>query len=131
VPNYPSLGTDIAMTDNPDGDLLDNLAEYAFGGDPTDASDQGYAPEKSIVSTGGMNYLHYIYARHSNYADRGLIYSIEINDDLAYGTWTNSGYTVEGVGENVFGSGFDAVTNQIPIDLSEKFMRSKVEFLKH
>jgi hypothetical protein len=126
--NFPGLGSETAMTNNPDGDLLDNLAEYAFGGDPSDAADQGIAPVKSIVSDGSTNYLEYIYARYSDYADRGLTYTIQVNDNLVIGTWTNSGYTVEGVAVDGFGGGFDAVTNRVPAVDAQKFIRTHVEF---
>jgi hypothetical protein len=128
VATYPALGGDTAMTNNPDGDSLDNLAEYAFGGDPTDANDQGYAPKKSIVTDGGSNFVQYVYAKYSDETARGLTYYLELNDDLVYGTWTNSGYTKEGTGVDGFGAGFDAVTNKIPADLAEKYIRSVVEF---
>jgi len=126
--NYPDLGADTAMTNNPDGDLLDNLAEYAFGGDPSDGADLGHVVQRSFVDEGGTLYMEYIYAKRSDAGDRGLAYSLETNGDLIFGSWTNADYTVTGIGAGAFGPGFDAVTNRVPATDAKKFIRTQVGF---
>ena len=125
---YPGVGDASAMTNNPDGDSLDNLAEYAFGGDPSDPSDQGYVAQESLVDDAGTAYVEYVYAKRSDAADRGLTYSLELNSDLVFGSWTNTGYVETGIGSGAFGEGFDAITNRIPAAESKKFIRVQVEF---
>ena len=49
-----------AMGSDPDGDGMLNIGEYAFGGDPTDDTDQGVAPV--LVSDGGLKYVYRIVA---------------------------------------------------------------------
>jgi len=124
---YPALGNATNELDNPDGDLLSNLAEYALGGDPSDGNDHGYAVHQSVVESGGSCYVEYIYARRSSYGNRGLDYALELGTDLLSGSWTNSGYGIEGVGTDAFGDGYDAVTNRIPVDgVNQKFIRLKI-----
>jgi hypothetical protein len=43
----------------------------------------------------------------------GLDYSTERTDDLVNGTWVGTGIEELGTGANVFGTGFDGVTNRI------------------
>ena len=45
------------IVDDPDKDGLSNFYEYAFGGDPTNAVDAGYAQSGGLVEQNGTNYL--------------------------------------------------------------------------
>ncbi len=42
-----SVGANAGLLDQGDSDVLDNLTEYAFGGDPSDGHDQGNTPGQS------------------------------------------------------------------------------------
>ncbi|MBT8042285.1 MAG: hypothetical protein KJN98_03880, partial [Pontiella sp.] len=56
----------------------------------------------------------------------GLLYSLELSDNLVSNAWTNAGYTVFSSGP--FTNGLDAVTNQISTDSKDQqFIRLKIE----
>jgi hypothetical protein len=98
-----------------DYDTLINLYEYGLGGNPTNGIVDGNIP--SVRLTGGG--LEYVYAQRTD--DPNLVYYLELSDDPVSGVWTNSGYTV--VGTNVTEGTFDFVTNAVPTDKSQKFIR--------
>jgi len=128
---YLGLGASTNMTDNPDGDLLDNLAEYALGGNPTDGNDVGNESTSGILEDGGINYLEYVYAERTDNAtaNRGLTYFLETTTDLIIVPWANAGYVELGTGPEAFAPGFDAVTNRVSTDVeSKQFIRLQVEF---
>jgi endo-1,4-beta-xylanase len=124
--DYPTLGSQTNLTDNPDADLADNLLEYAFGGDPTNAFDIGYWPEFQSLEDGGTNYIEYVYARRNDAAARGLSYELENTADLIEGVWTNSGFLF--VGEGPIDGEFDAITNRLPITGVEGFIRLNIHY---
>ena len=118
-------GVDIgAEGDDPDGDGLVNLYEYGLRGDPTNALDQGIAPEYSVEEGGGSTVFRYIHPQLSD-PESGLSYYLELNTDLVSGTWTNSGYRV--LGTNVSGGSLGFVTNTTDTVDSEKFIRLIIE----
>ena len=108
-----------AKTNDYDGDLLDNLYEYAVGGDPTNALDMGYVPTFGL-DAGSMAYVH---AQRTD--DATLAYYLETIDDLVDGIWTNGGYSVTDT--NTTGGTFDFVTNTIPTTADQVFVRLTVE----
>ncbi|MCK5920908.1 MAG: hypothetical protein KAG66_08195, partial [Methylococcales bacterium] len=127
---YPGLGVSTNMTDNPDGDLLDNLYEYALGGDPTDGSDVGNRSTYQTSEDGGTNYLVYVYAELTDNisANRGLTYFLETTTDLIYVPWVSANYEELGTGNEAFAPGFNAVTNRISTDVEiQQFIRLQVE----
>jgi hypothetical protein len=116
---YPGLTTDNGKTDNPDGDVLDNWNEYAFGGNPTNGNDTGYPVEYSLVEAGGTM-MSYVIAQRIDSAD--LDYVVETTDDLVSGTWTNVNVIISGTNES-FAADFVSVTNLIPTDVAQRFIR--------
>ncbi|NNJ70518.1 MAG: hypothetical protein HKP10_04435, partial [Kiritimatiellales bacterium] len=112
-------------TGDDDGDGLKNLAEYGLGGNPTNPSDRGYQPTYGLASGGGSNWLEYIHVQQTD-PNSGLLYYLELSDNLVSNVWTNTGYTV--VGSGPFTNGLDAVTNQISTDSKDQqFIRLKIE----
>ena len=123
---YPSLGVSNYLTNNPDGDLLNNLGEYALGGDPTNGAYIGYVPEAVFTSDGGTNYFEYIHAQRNDAAARGLTYSLELSTNLVSNVWTNS--HAEVVGTGTLDLEFDSITNHVPVtDEEQGFIRLRVE----
>jgi len=119
-----SVGAATNMTDDADGDALDNLGEYAFGGDPSNPSDQGNAP----VSEQMAGYLQYVYFERDDAAARGLASSLEVGTDLVNTNWTVSGIEFVGSGASSV-PGFNTQTNRIPTDVEGKqYLRLQVEF---
>lgn len=117
IDNGVSPGTEL---DDDDGDGLDNLSEYALGGNPTDGVTSSASLPELMYTGSGFEYVH---AQRTNGA--GVVYYLEISDDLVSGSWSNAGYTV--VGTNVTGGALDFVTNQVPAVDSQKFIRLQVE----
>jgi len=113
-------GTDIGSeTNDYDGDMLDNLGEYALGGDPTNGADAGLVP--TLGSEDGT--MVYVHAQRTD--DSNLSYALETTTNLVSSGWTNSGYFV--VATNVTGGTFDYVTNTIPTTLDQTFIRLRIE----
>ena len=113
---------------NDDGDPLNNLYEFGFGGNPTNASDLGYPITYRLNSAGGTNWFEYVHPKRSD-PNSGLLYYLELTDQpRSPSAWTNSGYTV--VGSGPLTNGFLSVTNRIETDTkSQQFIRLKIEEL--
>ncbi|VGO20795.1 hypothetical protein SCARR_02862 [Pontiella sulfatireligans] len=126
--NYPGLGAATNLTDNADGDALDNLAEYALGGNPVDAADVGVASVSAIMEEGGVNYLEYVHPVRYDADIRGLTYYLESDEDLVNAPgWVGVVYEVIGTNFNFGAAGFNSVTNRISIDAKvQQFLRLRV-----
>jgi hypothetical protein len=117
---YPGVGAETNRSDNPDNDAWPNIYEYGLNGNPT-VSNSVIQP---VLQQAGGNF-EYIHVQRNN--DSNLVYSLEITDDLVTGTWSSTGYTVTGVNTNSGIANFDTITNSIPIDDPEKFIRLIIE----
>jgi len=111
--------TNATTTGDPDGDLCNNLWEYAMGGNPTDGNDIGYIPEIQTGTDGGTNWLYYIVPQNHAAALAGLTYNLQTRPDLASGSWASGGYETTGTDTDGFGTGFDAVTNRVSTDAAD------------
>lgn len=115
-----------AATADPDGDAIDNLAEYGMGGNPADGNDQGHVPTSAMTAAGGTNWLQYVYYERADKAVVGLSYYPERGTDLVVTNWATSG--IEFVGTGVLDVDFNTVTNRIPTTSENKqFLRLRVE----
>lgn len=125
---YPGVGDDIELTDDADGDFLDNLGEYALGGHPADDTDRGNYPIQFQVSDGGVNYIEYVHYERSDKQNRGLEYIVEVNTTgLTLDNWSTAG--IDFVGSGAGPAGYSAYTNRVSIDDGEhKFIRLQIEF---
>ncbi len=123
---YPGVGSSTNMTDNPDGDSRDNLAEYAFGGNPDDPNDIGHAETVLSVEEGGANWFYYVHPKRKDAAAVGLTYDLRNSTNLVSSSWTSDDIEVLGVGE--IDAAFNAVTNRIPSDTEPtQFLRLRIE----
>jgi hypothetical protein len=125
VNGFSELGCFTNLTDDFDCDRLNNLAEYAVGGDPSDAGDTGFFFYPSLKNDGGVDYFEYVYARRKDDDERGLAYSLEQTDSLIGESWSTNGVQAVGAGE--LNAEFDSVTNQVP-SAEETFLRLRVQF---
>jgi len=117
-----SLGSE---TDDYDSDGLNNLVEYAMGGNPTNGTvAPAYMPTSSLVDMGSSNVLEYVYTRRDP-VPNGLAYDLNLTPGLFFPKWTNTGFIV--VGEADGDSGFKVVTNQTPVDVDSKFIKLVIE----
>jgi hypothetical protein len=109
-----------------DHDGLDNLAEYALGGNPTNGwVEPAIRADWSLHESGPSNWVEYVYRRRRDAQARGLTYFVEQSDDLVSGFWTNGGVG-EPVGVMINDDDFETVTNQLPV--TEKgFIRVSIE----
>jgi len=113
--SYGLSGADADENADPDNDGASNLSEYGLGGDPTNPGDIGTKP----LYSQGATEMQYIYVARTD--DVRLDYYLEINTDLIYGAWTNMGYSsVSGPSGT---PDWDSVTNTVPADVAEKFIR--------
>jgi len=116
-----SEGVNDAPGDNPDGDNLDNLMEYATGGDPlvADATTANW-----LFEEGGTNWLYYVHLERLD--DNSLTYSVGAKEDLIYTFEWDAG-DVEEVGETSGPGLFKSVTNRTDMGLATKFIGLTVE----
>lgn len=123
-----SVGAESNLTDDADGDLLDNLTEYAFGGNPGNPNENGNMPVQSQMSEGGANYLVHVYYERADAADRGLASMLELGTDLVVTNWGTAGIEFVGSGASAI-PGYNAVTNRISTDdAAKKFLNLRIKF---
>lgn len=116
-----------AMESDPDGDLLINLGEYAFGGDPNNPADLGHGSFGEMVLAGGSNWLEFVYPKRLDADFRGLEYLSEAATDLIITDWSTNG--VSTVGTGVLDSEFLSVTSRVStVSGDEQFMHLRVDF---
>jgi hypothetical protein len=119
-----TTGVNDALSDDPDADTMDNLLEYALGGNPLLNDAAVYLPGYELLADGGSNYLNYVYRRRIDYADRGMTYEVGAGGNLLYEPLTNA---TEYVNAGAIDAEFESVTNRISTDVeSEQFMQLKV-----
>jgi len=117
-------GGDAGLEANPDGDVLNNLAEYALGGVPTN----GTIAAGILPTVGALNgsVFEYIYRRRTNHVELGLSYWVERNTNLVSGTWTTNDISFRGTAPAE--TGFETVTNEILTRTeSEQYIRLKIQ----
>jgi hypothetical protein len=117
-------GTNAAYAADPDSDGMNNLLEYALGGNPTIDDAAGKLPVAETGELGGTNWFNYIYCRRLDAAARNLTYDVLAADDLTFTAWTNS---TEEAGSAAIDAEFESVTNRVPTDTDpQQFMKLEV-----
>jgi len=117
---YPTLGTATNYTDDLDVDGMNNLLEYAVGGNPA-VSDASSVQPSSVMESG---WLYYVYKQRKNYEASGLDYHVFSGTELDPALLTND-TSVIGSGE--YDSDFNLVTNGITADAPKAFMQLQVQ----
>jgi hypothetical protein len=91
ISGFGELGGQTAPTDDPDGDGINNLMEYALAGGDPDSSDCEILPVALIVTDGNQNYLALTVQK--NPAVIGTTCLVEVSGDLV--DWNaGTGHTV-------------------------------------
>jgi len=130
IDSYSLSGLDAEMDADPDFDEMDNLVEYALGGNPTNGDASEILPVSGLASAGGTNWMEYIYHRRIDAPARGLTYEMMRNDELVSGLWTSSGIISGGTA--VLDAEFEAVTNRIPTEIElQQFLRLKIGIVEN
>ncbi len=120
IPLLPSFALftggliDRTIDGDDDGDGINNLLEYAFGGDPTTTST--FLPSGELIlptfetsPTGGnLSYL-----RRTNATERALSYTVESSDDLSGSSWSTLPSTTEET-TTIAGTDLEQVSVSIP-----------------
>ena len=101
--------TTAAMDYDVEPDGMDNLLEYALGGNP--AVDDATTIQPVDTFLDGDTW-EYIYKRYRDAAYRQLTYDLQTTGDLIGGSWVSSGGMYE-TGTNTTDATFDVVTNTI------------------
>ena len=120
---YELSGSDAGQLANPDEDALNNLSEYALGGNPTNGTvAAGILPALGNVDRSVFEYIH---RRRTNHVELGLSYWVERNTNLVSGTWTTNGVSISGT--TAAETGFETVTNYISTSVEdEQFVRLNI-----
>lgn len=100
---------------DPDGDGLDNLAEYALGGNPVATGDEAVLPMFG-------NNMEYIYRRRTD--NDTLLYWIETTTNLVSNVWKTNEVTEIDVG--TMDGPFETVTNAVDTSGVQKFIRLRI-----
>ncbi len=117
-----------ALTFDVDSDGLDNLAEYALGGNPTvDDADAVNPVLSGPVNSAGTNCMTYIYRRRLDAASRGLEYGLVLNAGglTSPSSWTSAGTEYE-TGAGAMDASFELVTNACPMDADLLFINLEI-----
>ncbi len=121
IPTLLNPNTSGALTADPDGDGLNNFAEFAFGRLPKTADNPGSIAIGGRVNVSGSDYLCVTFRRPKNALD--VTYLVEINGDITNaGGWTNAGIFVNATD---LGNGVEEVCfrDTSPIGASPRYMR--------
>jgi hypothetical protein len=115
------VGNDALGTADVDSDGVDNLYEYALGGDPLAADAPQILPQL-LVPDPQVNGLDFSYQRRKDYLARGLSYEIDVTPTLNPANWTATDLTV--VNTSSIDADFDTITHRISTDtLPSQFIR--------
>ena len=117
--------TSSGAADDPDGDGLDNLTEYAFGGDAAVPSQVRPGTTASLSPSFQTGPAAISWLQRRDAVDRALGYMLERSSSLAPGTWT--GVNPASTSTSVLDSDFVIVTATLPMDArSRLFFRVRV-----
>jgi len=112
----------MAFDYEPDG--LDNLAEYALGGNPTNDDAASFLPTFGISDVGGSNVIDYVYRRRLDVALRGLTYGLNVSTNLL-SEWIYVSNAYE-TGSAEIDLSFESVTNTVPAATEEGFINLEI-----
>ena len=107
-------------TNDYDADGINNLAEYVFDGDPTNALVQGTMP--TLLDAGGE--LVYVYPQRAG--DARVLYTVQTKTDLQRGAWTNTGTMA--ISTNLTGDTLNFVTNSVDTVDDKRFIRILLDY---
>jgi len=118
---------DAASTNDVDGDGLNNRSEWGFGGNPTDPYDVGITERRIVNDADGM--VLYVHPVLQGSKDERPVYTVETVTDLVYGDFMPMVPSLDPVEGGAWPGepGFNCMTNFVPVDADQKFIRVIVE----
>lgn len=114
-----------AVTVDIEPDGLDNLAEYALGGNPTINDAVTVMPVFDVSGAGSSKVVEYTYRRRRDAAARGLTYGLNVSSNLLV-DWMSVGDAYE-TGTAIIDPDFESVTNEVPFETDEGFITLEIE----
>ena len=112
------------MTADVEPDGLDNLMEYALGGNPTNDDHAAVAPATFTADETGTNWFYQVNQERTDDATLTFTYG-SATDLVNVPSWDTN--DVFFVGESAVSSGFKTVTNRTEVTGTEKVIRLNVE----
>ena len=103
-------GTNAVVADDPDGDGVNNLIEYALGGDPA-LYGAVSLPAFENKAYGSVQGLEYVYQRRRDAVARRVTYRVESCTNLVSPVWITNGISEAGSG--ILDGNFERVTNHV------------------
>ncbi len=114
------------LDDDPDGDGIINLFEFAFGLDPLVPSQAGL-PVVELSEFGGVKYLEITFARRANYDTEGVTYTVQTSATLNAEDWVSGNAVQEVSTETVDGVTYVTYRRAAAINNNPGFLRVDVE----
>lgn len=112
--------------DDPDGDGIINLFEFAFEMDPM-ASSRGGLPVVSYSEFGGVKYLEITFARRADHETEGVVYTVETSITMNAEDWVSGSAVQEVSSETVDGITYVTYRRTAAINSNPAFLRVNVE----
>lgn len=108
--------------DNPDGDALDSLAEFALGGDPHIDDAQAVFPKLGKPESGSFQGLEFSFRRRIG--ESNLVYRLRQSGSLVSNVWNAAAGTpaVSGLDAN-----FENIAYPVAVDAPQQFFRLQIE----
>jgi hypothetical protein len=112
-------------TADSDRDGVNNLVEYALGGNPNTNDVADILPIYSMTEANGTNWFNVVYHRRLDATARNLTYEVQSSTNLVSNSWTNH---TEEAGFTTLNADFESVTNRVPMDEKpQQFLRIKID----
>ena len=117
--------TNWGENDDPDGDGIINLFEFAFAMDPLAPSQNGL-PVVAMSEFGGVKYLEITFARRADHETEGVTYTVETSATLGADDWVSGNAVQEVSSEIVDGITYVTYRRSAAINSNPGFLRVDV-----
>ena len=122
--DFGLTGVDALPKTDVEPDGLDNLMEYALGGNPTNDDAAAVSPKTYTADEGGTNWFYHVSDQRTD--DTALTFTLGSEIDLVFGTlWDTN--DVSFVGESMVTDNYKTVTNRTEATPNAKFIQLKVQ----
>lgn len=122
--NFGLTGVDALPETDVEPDGLDNLMEYALGGNPTNDDAAVVSPKTYTEDDGGTDYFYHVSDQRTD--DPTLTFSLGTKTSLPFtSVWDTN--DVSSVGESAISNNYKTVTNRTEASSSAKFIQLEVQ----